>query len=208
MKEKKTNEWGCKFSITTNGKSLTELITMTTISEMPVPVIAYKVAYEVGETGNLHKHLYVVFERSWRKSALINRFKGSQINRVTPGTEQTVINYIGNLDKEVSKGCFIIPEMTTTFGNLETTQGQRNDISASDAVLWQIKDAIDEGKTKRQIWQEFFPYMVRYGQGVSVYIDQFRDHKKPILVVKDSEEEAVKREIEEKEKTIEETSIF
>lgn len=176
MKKKTTDkkprdEWGSKWFFTLNAPTLTAIHMECKISDMPVEVIAGKISIEIGEEGNLHKHVYCVFERSWRKSALLSRFKhlGVQVDRVTPGTEATVINYIGNLDKEISKGCTILPEYTCIFGDIEATQGQRNDISASDAVLWQIKDAIDSGERLGVIWSSFFPYMVRYGSGVSFY---------------------------------------
>jgi hypothetical protein len=134
---------------------------------MPCKAIAGKLSWEIGTTGNLHKHLYVVLERSWRLSGMIKKFMGADVKLVTPGTEATVIGYIGNYDKEVSKGCQILHK--EEFGDIGTTQGQRNDISASDAVLWQIKDAIDAGESLRTIWNSFFPYMVRYGQGIKGY---------------------------------------
>ena len=174
--QKAKDEWGAKWFFTFNHECLTTLLTTCTSSDMPLPVSAGKMSIEVGKEGNLHKHIYVVFERSWRKSALLNRFKkwGIQVDRITPGTEQTVINYIGNVDKEVSKGCEVITDYTCSWGDIETTQGQRNDISVSDAVLWQIKDALDAGESLRKIWDSFFPYMVRYGQGITIYAKEIQ----------------------------------
>lgn len=171
MKDNKKvkDEWGAKWLITVNAPTLTALFMTVTLDEMPVEVTSYKIGYEVGAAGNLHKHIYLTFNRSWRRSALINRFKGAQIDRVTPGTEQTVIEYIGSPDKEIRKGCEVL--WYEIWGNIDATQGQRNDITATDAVLWQIKDAIDAGERLGVIWNNFFPYMVRFSGGVKQYYD-------------------------------------
>lgn len=182
--EKKPAEWGCKFLLTLNKPTLTSLLMSSPLRDTPCKVLAFKSAVEIGAKGNLHAHFYVVFERSLRKDTLINRYKkdGIEVDRITSGTEQTVINYIGNLDKETSKGCTILEEYTTIYGYIETTQGQRNDLSASDAVLWQIKDAIDAGASKKELYDNFFPYLVRYGNGLFEYYNFLSgrfDVKKP-----------------------------
>lgn len=186
--KKNKDEWGCKWYITVNAPTLTALFMTVKISDMPVPVVAYKIGYEVGASGNLHKHMYLVFERSWRRSALINRFKGSQIDRVTPGTEQTVIDYICNDDKPEEKSSVNL--WFEVSGEIWATQGQRNDITASDAVLWQIKDAIDAGASLGEIYGSFFPYMVRYGQGIKNYHDfKLPRMNKRLVVVTEADEE-------------------
>ena len=164
-------KWGCKYLLTLNKHTLTALLMNVTTSELP-ETVAGKIAVEVGEKGNLHKHMYLVFKRSIRKDTLVNKVKahGCQVDLITPGTEATVIDYVGNHDKEVSKGCTIIDEYTTQWGNIDVSQGQRNDLTSSDVVLFQIKDALDGGATLRDIYNDFFPYMVRYGRGIIDYI--------------------------------------
>lgn len=180
--ESKKVEWGNKFLLTLNKPTLTALFMASPLRDTPCKVTAFKYAVEIGEKGNLHCHYYVVFERSVRKDTLINRYKkdGIEVDRITPGTEQTVINYIGNLDKEVSKGCEILTDYTAIYGNIETTQGQRNDITASDAVLWQIKEAIDAGTNKRQLYNDFFPYLIRYGKSIFDYLDFCKEEEKDV----------------------------
>lgn len=178
--QKAKDEWGCKWFITHNAPTLTLLICDVRLEEIGVKVLAYKISFEVGEKGNLHKHMFCVLERSVRRSTLINKWKayGAQIDKVTPGTEATVIQYVGDVEKEALKGCKVLTEYTQQQGDLDTTQGQRNDLSATDNVLWQIKDAIDAGETIRAVWNSFFPYMVRYGVGITSYHSQFRSLNK------------------------------
>lgn len=202
--ESKKVEWGNKFLLTLNKPNITSLLMASPLRDTPCKVVAFKSAVEIGEKGNLHAHYYVVFERSVRKDTLINRYKkdGIEVDRVTPGTEQTVINYVGNLDKEISKGCEILTDYTTTYGNIETTQGQRNDITASDAVLWQIKESIDAGANKRQLYNDFFPYLMRYGKSIFEYLDFTREEETEAtrkILVKSAEETAYINEEKERE---------
>ena len=132
-KQKAKDEWGCKWYLTVNAPTITALFSTVRLSDMPVEILSYKIGYEIGKNGNLHKHMYLVFSRSWRKSALISKFKGAEVERVTPGTEQNVIAYICGEEKAKEKGSVNL--WFETFGELWGTQGQRNDISASDSVL-------------------------------------------------------------------------
>lgn len=134
---------------------------------MPANVVAYKWALEVGKAGNLHTHTFVCLSRSWRLSGLRKKYIGVDVKLVTAGTEATVIDYIGSTDKEVTKGCSVLA--VSCFGNLDATQGFRNDMTATDAVLWQVKDAIDAGATTHDLYNTFFPYLVKYGKGLLAY---------------------------------------
>ena len=169
MKEKTviTEKWSSKWIFTHNAKTLTALIFDFQVAKIPAKVLSCKESFEVGESGNLHKHVYVSLNRSVRKSTLIRKFPTTDIKPVTPGTEQTVIEYIGSKDKETSKGCEIIS--VCQWGNLDMTQGQRTDLNETDSKLWQIKDAIDNGATKRTLYNDFFPQMVRFGRGIYDY---------------------------------------
>lgn len=197
--ETKTEEWGNKFHITVNAPTLTALFMSVKISDMPVGVTAYKEAVEVGENGNLHKHLYIALERSWRRSALINRFKGAEVQRITPGTEATVLNYIGNDDKQVTKGCSTFKDLISIWGDIETSQGQRNDISRTDAVLWQVKAAVDADATWGELWQDFFPYMVKHARGLKEYYEYIRSKHVRADIKKVTEELHAKQQQEERE---------
>ena len=168
--QRKTDKWVSKVMITVNMPTLTGLLTTYTLSDLPCSARGAKVAVEIGAAGNLHKHMYIALTRSVRLSWFYKNFPGAETDAVTPGTEQTVIDYIGSADKTVSKGCVVLPEYTSIIGDIETTQGKRNDISQTDDALWQIKEAIDSGCNARQIWQDFFPYMVRYGRGIADYM--------------------------------------
>ena len=169
MKEKTviTEKWSSKWIFTHNAKTFTALIFDFQTSKIPAKVLACKESVEVGESGNLHKHVYVSLNRSIRKSTLIKKFPVTDIKPITPGTEQTVIEYIGSKDKETSKGCEIIS--VCQWGNLDVSQGQRTDLNETDSKLWQIKDAIDNGATKQTLYNDFFPQMVRFGRGVCDY---------------------------------------
>lgn len=175
---KKTDKWGTKYLLTLNHKELTSLLCIMSTVDLP-EYTAMKSAIEVGEKGNLHKHAYIVFRRSIRYSTLINRYKeyGAQVDLVTPGTEATVIDYIGNTDKEVSKGCTVLKDYTVEIGNLQASQGTRNDLTETEKALWSIKEAIDAGEGKRFLFDNFFPFMVRYGQGVGAYIEYCKEER-------------------------------
>ena len=164
-------------------------------SNIPAKVLSCKESFEVGGNGNLHKHVYVSLNRSIRKSTLLKKFPVTDIKPVTPGTEQTVVEYIGSKDKEISKGCEIIS--VSQWGNLDVTQGMRTDLNETDSKLWQIKDAIDNGADKRTLFNDFFPQMVRYGRGVIDYYDLIREEREEKLV-KTAEEAKLENIAEEK----------
>ena len=182
MKEKTviTEKWSSKWIFTHNAKTFTALVFDFQVSKIPAKVLACKESVEVGESGNLHKHVYVSLNRSIRKSTLIKKFSATDIKPITPGTEQTVIDYIGSKDKETSKGCEIIS--VCQWGNLDVSQGQRTDLNETDSKLWQIKDAIDNGATKRTLYNNFFPQMVRYGRGLYDYYELRREEGEEKLV--------------------------
>ena len=167
--KEKPEEWGVSFLLTYNAKTYTDLITNLPTSILPYKVTGVKTSIEVGDSGNLHSHTYVNFERSQRKSSIINKLPTTDVKRVTSGTERTVINYIGNTDKEISKGCTIID--CYQYGDIATTQGTRTDLTATDNALWEIKDAIDAGESMRYLYNTFFPYMIRHGAGIRAYYD-------------------------------------
>lgn len=169
---KKPEEWGVSFLLTTNYNTLTEMCFDNIIHKIGYKVTGAKTAVEVGKSGNLHTHIYINFERSQRKSCLIKKLPTTDVKRIASGTEKTVIEYIGNKDKEVSKGCEIID--CWQYGDIETTQGTRTDLTATDNALWQIKDAIDKGESLRYLYNTFFPYMVRNGQGIKAYYEYVR----------------------------------
>lgn len=180
MKDRKPSEWGCKFFFTINDNALTALLMKTGEILSEKGIEGFKLALEMGKKGNLHTHIYIVFNRSQRKETLLNRYKkwGVQIDRVTPGTEKTVIEYIGSEEKTKEKDSLLFKEYTTIWGDVVTSQGARNDIGDTEKALWQIKDAIDSGANTRQIWNDFFPYMVRWGKGVYSYIEMIDKERK------------------------------
>ena len=190
-----TEKWASKWIFTHNAKTLTALICDFQTSQIPAKCLSCKESFEVGESGNLHKHVFVSLNRSIRKSTLMKKFPTTDIRPVTPGTEQTVIEYIGSKDKEISKGCEIIS--VNQWGNLDMAQGQRTDLNETDSKLWQIKDAIDNGADKRTLFNDFFPQMVRYGRGVIDYYDLIRAEKEEKLV-KTAEEARLDNLAEEK----------
>ena len=190
-----TEKWASKWLFTHNAKTLTALICDFQTSQIPAKVLSCKESIEIGESGNLHKHVFVSLNRSIRKSTLLKKFPITDIKPVTPGTEQTVIEYIGNKDKEISKGCEIIS--VSQWGNLDVTQGMRTDLNETDSKLWQIKDAIDNGADKRTLFNDFFPQMVRYGRGVLDYYDLIREERQEKLV-KTAEEARLENLAEEK----------
>lgn len=182
MKEKAviTEKWGSKWLFTHNAKTLTALIMDFQASRIPAKILAMKESFEVGEAGNLHKHVYVSLNRSIRFSTLLKKFPQTDIKAITPGTEQTVIEYVGNSDKTASKGCQIIS--VSEYGNLDTSQGTRTDLNETDSKLWQIKDAIDNGANLRSIWNDFFPQMVRFGGGIKTYAEILKEAEKDVIV--------------------------
>ena len=190
-----TEKWASKWLFTHNAKTLTSLIVDFQVSNIPAKVLSCKESIEVGESGNLHKHVFVALNRSIRKSTLMKKFPITDIKPVTPGTEQTVIEYIGNKDKEISKGCEIIS--VDQWGNLDVTQGMRTDLNETDSKLWQIKDAIDSGADKRTLFNDFFPQMVRFGRGVIDYYDLVKEERQERLV-KTAEEAQLENLAEEK----------
>lgn len=182
-----TEKWASKWIFTHNAKTFTDLIASFQLSKIPAKVLSFKESFEVGEKGNLHKHVFVALNRSVRKSTLIKKFPLTDIRPITPGTEQTVITYIGNTDKEVSKGCHIIS--VSEWGNLDTGQGARTDLSETDSKLWQVKDAIDNGADKRTLYNDFFPYMVRYGVGITAYFDYCREEGERKVILSAEEQQ-------------------
>lgn len=187
MKDRKPVEWGTKYMLTVNHSQLTALLMITGEIVLRDDIEASKMAVEIGKSGNLHSHIYCVFKRSVRKDTLLNKYKqyGVQVDKITAGTEKTVIEYIGGREKAAAKGSVVIDDYTATKGDLQVTQGQRNDIGETEKALWQIKDAIDTGASTWQVWQEFFPYMVRYGRGVADYIEAKSVQEEYKLTVKD-----------------------
>lgn len=171
MRDKKSVEWGTKYMLTVNDNVLTSLLMKTGEILADVGIEGFKTALESGKAGNLHTHSYIVYKRSIRRDTLISRYKkwGVQVDRVTAGTEKTVIEYIGSSEKTAEKQSVLYPEYTCIMGDIQTTQGARNDIGDTEKALWQVKEAIDAGTPIRQVWNDFFPYMVRYGKGVEVY---------------------------------------
>ena len=173
--------------LTVNHSQLTALLMITGEIVLRDDIEASKMAVEIGKSGNLHSHIYCVFKRSVRKDTLLNKYKqyGVQIDKITAGTEKTVIEYIGGREKAAAKGSMVIDDYTALKGDLQVTQGQRNDIGETEKALWQIKDAIDNGASKWQVWQDFFPYMVRYGRGISDYIEAKSEQEKSKITIKD-----------------------
>lgn len=171
MKDKKPVEWGTKYMLTVNDNVLTSLLVKTGEILADVGIEGFKTALESGKAGNLHTHSYIVYKRSIRRDTLISRYKkwGVQVDKVTAGTEKTVIEYIGSLEKTSEKQSMLYPEYTCVWGDIQTTQGARNDIGETEKALWQVKEAIDTGTPLRQVWNDFFPYMVRYGKGIEAY---------------------------------------
>lgn len=171
MKDKKTAEWGTKYMLTVNDNALTSLLMKTGEILADASIEGFKTAMESGNAGNLHTHSYVVYKRSIRRDTLISRYKkwGVQVDRVTAGTEKTVIEYIGSMEKTAEKQSTLYPEYTCVWGDIQTTQGARNDTGETEKALWQIKEAIDAGTPLRQVWNDFFPYMVRHSRGVEAY---------------------------------------
>lgn len=165
--------------MTVNHKELTALLMINHEIVSKYAVDGFKMAVEIGKQGNLHSHIYIVYSRSVRKDTLLSNFKkyGVQIDKVTAGTEQTVIDYVGSKDKEVSKGCQVIDDYTVIFGDIQTTQGTRNDLSDTDKNLWEIKGVIDSGASLKEIYDAFFPYMVKYGRSIRDYME-FRETQK------------------------------
>lgn len=184
---KKPEEWGTSFLLTYNAKTWTDLICNLPTSILPYKIAGYKTAIEIGENGNLHSHTFVSFERSQRKTAIINKLPTTDVKRVTSGTERSVIEYVGNTDKIEEKNCHIID--CYQWGNIETTQGLRTDLTATEAALWAIKDAIDKGANLRMLYNEFFPYMMRNGQGIRGYMEYCREEQaeKTLKAVKNVE---------------------
>lgn len=166
-KPAKPEEWGVSFLLTTNHKTFTDLCFDCTPTQIPYRITGWKISEEIGEAGNLHTHLYVNFERSQRRTALIKRFPHTDVKRVSAGTERTVIDYLGNQDKEEAKGCQILA--VYQWGDIDTTQGTRTDLTKTDETLWQIKEAIDNGESMRHLYNTFFPAMIRYGKGIRDY---------------------------------------
>lgn len=164
---KKPEEWGVSFLLTTNYTTFTEMCCDNILSKIGYKITGAKTAIEVGKAGNLHTHIYVNFERSQRKTCIIKKLPLTDVKRITSGTEKTVIEYVGNEDKEISKGCEIVA--CWQYGDIDVTQGTRTDLTATDNALWQIKDAIDSGENYRYLYNTFFPFMVRYGQGIKAY---------------------------------------
>lgn len=177
MEKSKTKgeEWGTSFLLTTNFKTYTECCFDVSLNTLKYKVTGWKRAVEVGEAGNLHVHLYVNFERSQRKSCIIKKFPNTDVKRITSGTERTVIEYVGNEDKEISKNCTIID--CCQWGDIDTTQGSRTDLTASDVALWALKEAIDSGESYRYLYNAFFPQMLRYGKGIKEYYDFCKQEK-------------------------------
>lgn len=176
--------------LTVNHSQLTALLMITGEIVLRDDIEASKMAVEIGKSGNLHSHIYCVFRRSVRKDTLYNKYKqyGVQVDKITAGTEKTVIEYIGGSEKAAAKGSKVIDDYTASKGDLQVTQGQRNDIGETEKALWQIKDAIDNGTSKWQVWQEYFPYMVRYGRGVSDYIEIRNEQNKTKITDKNGKD--------------------
>lgn len=184
MKDKKTVGWGTKYMLTVNDNALTSLLMKTGEILADTSIEGFKTALESGKAGNLHTHTYIVYKRSIRRDTLISRYKkwGVQVDKVTAGTEKTVIEYIGSPEKTAEKQSMLYPEYTCVWGDIQTTQGARNDIGETEKALWQVKEAIDAGTPLRQVWNDYFPYMVRYGRGVEAYcqiVAQERPSKAP-----------------------------
>ena len=178
QKAKPAEKWATKFFLTANRPNLTELIMLNIIAKTPCEVIGYKIAYEVGEKGNLHLHLYLRLARSVRLTWFFRNFPGVETVTVTPGTEADVISYIGNHDKEVSKGCTVLPEYTHVWGDIEGGQGERTDLTTTDRQLWEVKEAVDGGATVRELFDTYFPLMIRYGRSILEYRNLDEETKK------------------------------
>lgn len=177
--------------LTVNDNALTGLLIKTGEILADANIEGFKTALESGKAGNLHTHSYIVYKRSIRRDTLISRFKkwGVQVDRITAGTEKTVIEYIGSAEKTQEKQSVLYPEYTCIWGDIQTTQGARNDIGETEKALWQIKEAIDTGTPARQIWNDFFPYMVRYGKGIESYCQIVsQEHAERRVKVKDGKE--------------------
>ena len=80
------------------------------------------------------------------------------------GTQQQAINYCEKQETRL--------EGPWRYGEpLEGRQGQRSDLLA-------LKSALDEGSTDLQLWEEFFPTMMRYYKGVAQYQILKRDQRR------------------------------
>ena len=169
QQEKTPSKWGTSFFITINRPTLTALLMDSPLRNSPENIVAHKMSVEIGEKGNLHAHYYIKLARSARLAWYYKHFPGAESLVITPGTESDVIDYVGNISKEVSKGCTVLSEYTTSYGDLTRRQGSRTDVTLTDAVLWDIKASIDAGATTRDLFNAYFPYMIRYGRSLLEY---------------------------------------
>ena len=206
-------EWASKYLLTVNHRELTALLMIVHEILTDYPILAYKCAVEIGAKGNLHAHMFIAYKRSIRRDTLINAYSKYGVDncKVTPGTEATVIDYIGNEDKEVSKGCQVVSDYTTIYGNLDITQGVRSDINDTDKSLWDIKDAIDNGATLRDLYDGYFPVMVRFSGGVRGYYELHREQEfaeKIERVVKSKEQQESERIQMEREVNLKEYEVL
>lgn len=125
-----------------------------------------KVALEVGEAGNRHFQVYLYFPGKRRFSSVKKLFPSAHIEPRF-GTHQQASDYIGQEEKS---GTVLWVE---EFG-VPPKQGGRSDLSESRSAMWDVKDAIDNGASEGELWDDYFPYMVRSYTGVREYIQYTR----------------------------------
>lgn len=125
-----------------------------------------KVAHETGESGNEHLQIYLVFSRLVRFTAVKKLFHTAHIEPRF-GTHQEAVSYIGNPGKSGSvQWC---EELGDDSG--VASQGNRTDISKTDALLLRIQEQALQGVSFFALWSnpEFFPVLVRYSRGIKEF---------------------------------------
>lgn len=121
-----------------------------------------KLAEEVGEGGLRHFQGYLELKKPQRGSRLKKLVCPGVHVMMSFGTPSEASEYIGNLDKSGSVGEVL------EYGKLYDAKPGPPKVKTDD-VLWEIKAAIDNGKSLVYLYHKYFPYMVRHGGGVSRY---------------------------------------
>jgi len=203
-RDTKKQTWFLTINNPTGGE-LTPIETLLA-SEIKGKLRYIKWAAEEGEANGVpHIHIALFLKEQERFSAVKKVFPRCRIEDELFGSNQQLIDYIGNPDFVHSEKHRDPEKRSKRKGGVCTAKGEYGSVagirmssraegSTMDSRLNAIQEAIKAGKTIPDLYEIDFPMMVRYSNQISQYITVLAQQAKNSAIVERIEEK--RREIE------------
>lgn len=161
-------------------KNLIKMLNLDKEESEEKAIIRYlKYALETGEEETPHIQGYVHLFKQEQFSWIQKRLPRAAIYP-TAGSIQQNVDYIGNpdfvhsenaKDGKAGKRKGGTSEKPTEYGSLEGLRmGSRPNKQNANESLLAVKDAIDQGISEKDLWDKYFPIMLRYGTKIKEYM--------------------------------------